>query len=68
MKIPVSMSNGNGTKWIPIVIQTIVLLGSIFIYAMHSEGRLSTLEQGQKDIEQQVLELDRRVNAYFDRH
>lgn len=59
--------NGS-TKYIPIVLQTIVLIASLFIYAMHSEGRISTLEQGQKDLTQQVISLENRMNTYLDRH
>jgi hypothetical protein len=66
MKIPVT--NGSGSKWIPIVLQTLLILGAFFVYAMREEGRLSSVEQGQADLKQQVVELDRRLNTYLDKH
>jgi hypothetical protein len=58
----------NGSKWIPIVLQTLLILGAFFVYAMREEGRLSSVEQGQADLKQQGVELDRRLNTYLDKH
>jgi hypothetical protein len=54
------------SKWIPIALQTILILGAFLVFAMHSESRLSKLEEGQADLKQDVREIESRINALFD--
>jgi hypothetical protein len=58
--------NGSA-KYIPIILQTLVMLGGLFLYAVHAESRTAILEQGQADLKQELLLLETRVNSYLDR-
>lgn len=55
--------NSTVANWIQFGILLLAMLG----LAMHGEGRLSHLEQGQKDLGDHVATLEQRIDRAFDR-